>query len=365
MKTSGGSTEPELPRNDIDGGAMDGFIATREKFCKPGSAECKTCEPAEQKTHEKCMDVMGYHDAREIPNYWTYAQDFVLQDNMFQSGLSWSLPEHLYLVSGWTARCPNADPNPFGCVNSLDPIYPKNHPTYAWTDITYALHKAGVSWRYYIAEGREPDCEEDEALSCEAVRQTNMTPGIWNPLRDFTDVSQDGQLDNIQSLPSFYKAVQEPSGCSLPSVSWIAPNQAHSEHPPGLISTGQAYVTSLINAIMRSSCWGSTAIFLSWDDWGGFYDHVAPPSVDENGYGLRVPGLVISPHAKQGSMKQVSRARRCLARGRVRLRCPHRWKASVQASSTTTESSPPTGAATALAQTPRSARCRRPPWSAE
>jgi phospholipase C len=64
------------------------------------------------------------------------------------------------------------------------------------------------------------------------------------------------------------------------------------------VSAGQAYVTSVINAVMRSPDWWSTAIFLSWDDWGGFYDHVAPPRVDANGYGLRVPGLVISPYAR-------------------------------------------------------------------
>jgi phospholipase C len=66
------------------------------------------------------------------------------------------------------------------------------------------------------------------------------------------------------------------------------------------VSAGQAYVTSVINEIMRSPDWKSTAIFLTWDDWGGFYDHVKPPWVDLNGYGLRVPGLVISPYAKRG-----------------------------------------------------------------
>jgi len=78
------------------------------------------------------------------------------------------------------------------------------------------------------------------------------------------------------------------------------PSLEVSEHPPSVISTGQAYVTTLINSLMRSPCWDSTAIFLSWDDWGGYYDHVLPPDIDQNGYGLRVPGLVISPYAKAG-----------------------------------------------------------------
>ena len=83
-------------------------------------------------------------------------------------------------------------------------------------------------------------------------------------------------------------------------MSWVVPSGAVSEHPPAPVSYGQSYVTSLVNAVMRSPDWGSTAIFLAWDDWGGFYDHVVPPTVDENGYGLRVPGIVISPYAKKG-----------------------------------------------------------------
>ena len=84
----------------------------------------------------------------------------------------------------------------------------------------------------------------------------------------------------------FYEAVNQTQECGLPSVSWVVPNLKVSEHPRALIANGQTYVTTLINSIMRSPCWGSTAVFLTWDDWGGFYDHVAPPKVDENGYGL-------------------------------------------------------------------------------
>jgi phospholipase C len=87
-------------------------------------------------------------------------------------------------------------------------------------------------------------------------------------------------------------------------VSWIVPGNHASEHPGSRepISAGQAYVTTLINAVMRGPEWDSSAIFLTWDDWGGFYDHVEPPSVDRNGYGLRVPGILISPWAKAGTI---------------------------------------------------------------
>jgi phospholipase C len=157
-----------------------------------------------------------------------------------------------------------------------------------------------VSWRYYLSGGAQPDCVNDEAVTCKAARQSSKTPGIWNPLRDFSDVAEDGQVSNIQSLTGFYESVHVSPACGLPQVAWIVPDSKVSEHPPSTIKAGQKYVTGLINSIMSSPCWGSTAIFVSWDDWGGFYDHVVPPIVDENGYGLRVPGLVISPYAKVG-----------------------------------------------------------------
>jgi phospholipase C len=253
-------------------------------------------------------DVMGYHDGAEIPNYWAYAGNFVLDDHMFQSDASWSLPSHLYMVSAWSAHC--AVPgDPMSCTNNdqrpgLPPDFQRaigitspTTPDYAWTDLTYLLHKARVSWAYYVFKGSEPDCQNGAAMSCAPVAQGPRTPGIWNPLPYFDTVQQDGQLGNIESLQSFFAAAK--SG-TLPAVSWIDPNGKVSEHPPALVSTGQSYVTGVVNAIMRSPDWSSTAIFLAWDDWGGFYDHVTPPRVDPNGYGLRVPGLVISPYSRRG-----------------------------------------------------------------
>ncbi len=285
---------------DIDGGKMDGFVGQAEKGmgCTTNNPNCSPCKATRT---SKCVDVMGYHDAREIPNYWTYAEDFVLQDHMFEPNASWSLPEHLYQVSEWSAYCTNPN-DPYSCKNALEspnsPGTPLSQtPLYAWTDITYLLHKFGVSWAYYVFQGTEPDCENDSAMTCAPVKQGPKTPGIWNPLPHFTDVHQDGQLGNIQSLSNFFTAAK---AGALPAVSWIDPNGTVSEHPPALVSTGQTYVTGLINAIMESPDWDSTAIFLSWDDWGGFYDNVVPPKVDENGYGLRVPGIVISPYARAG-----------------------------------------------------------------
>jgi phospholipase C len=292
---------------DIDGGQMDGFIR-EQQGARTGCEQL--FNPACGRGQASGLpDVMGYHTGADIPNYWTYAKDFVLDDHMFQSDASWSLPSHLYMVSEWSARC-RVPGDAMSCVNNdANPALPPDFqsknlhvarpiaPDYAWTDLTYLLHKDQVSWRYYVFQGSEPDCEDDAAMSCAPVQQGPKTPGIWNPLPYFDDVRQDEQLNDITSLSQFF--VDAKAG-RLPAVSWIDPNGTVSEHPPALITAGQTYVTGLINAIMRSPDWNSTAIFLTWDDWGGFYDHVQPPQVDANGYGLRVPALVISPYARHG-----------------------------------------------------------------
>ena len=283
---------------DIAGGKMDGFVrAARRKLGR-------VCARNQRSLHHdldpscsegKPIDAMGYHDGREIPNYWRYARDFVLQDHMFEDNYGWSLPAHLFLVSAWSASC--RDPyKPMTCVNDIrNPgrlgakarrIFrgrpSKDNPRFGWTDLTYLLHEHGISWRYYLTPNSPPD---------------PGTPEIWNPLPRFTTVHQDGQVGNVVPSTEFFR---DAANGTLPAVSWVVPSGADSEHPPALVSRGETWVTRVVDAVMRSPDWKSTAIFLKWDDWGGFYDHVDPPKVDENGYGIRVPALVISPYAKRG-----------------------------------------------------------------
>jgi phospholipase C len=325
LTNAGGPHIEADQRTDIGGGRMDGFINTVENSPSfdTDKATCLT-----KLMQPKCVDVMGYHDQREIPDYWKYAQNFVLNDHMFEPVVSWSLPSHLYMVSGWSASCP--DPTrPMTCSSNLDnpdqeglpnpstPVGPPTvlaafgpgdpddtrlagpgiQPDYGWTDITYPLYKHHISWRYYLEMGTQPDCANGQMTCAPLPQLSTATPEIWNPLVDFQTVHQDNQLGNIVDANAFYSDVH---AGRLPSVSWVIPSLDDSEHPPGTITAGQDHVARVINAIMQSPDWSSTAIFLAWDDWGGFYDHVAPPSVDGNGYGIRVPALVISPYARSG-----------------------------------------------------------------
>src|SRR3954470_21851557 len=185
---------------DIDQGKMDGFAvrysAAQSNCSDPNDPAC---------THSDVPDVMGYHTQSDIPNYWSYAQNYVLQDHMFEPNASWSLPAHLFMVSEWSALCTQHD-NPSSCTNALQkpgfnpPGLKKpgeaEGPIYAWTDLTYLLHKDKVSWGYYVATGTEPDCENDAELSCVAPHQNSATPGIWTPLPWFDTVQADHQEDN-------------------------------------------------------------------------------------------------------------------------------------------------------------------------
>jgi len=304
----------------VNGGKMDGFLVAFQEASMPCPESAKPRDAAWcQRTKDKPLNVMGYKLEEDIPNYWRYAREFVLQDHMFAASNSWSVPAHLYKVSGWSAFCENR--NPMSCENAGDdpdaPVswkqsrWRKLNPTadesqmpdfqdpiYSWTDITYLLHENDVSWASYIFAGEEPDCDEITGpIICTPGKQHARTSNIWNPLPNFVTVQDNDQLGNIKPMKEFDEAVEKGT---LESVVWLTPNGAVSEHPRSKVSDGQAWVTRVVNKIMKSDYWEKTAIFVSYDDYGGFYDHVVPPVVDENGYGMRVPGLVISPYAKKG-----------------------------------------------------------------
>src|ERR671930_91215 len=285
--------EPGPRHADIRGGAMEGFVGRAEN----GGRSCRGPNEPYCAPPGSPVDVMGYHDAREIPNYWAYARRFVLQDHMFEPNFGWSLPAYLWMVSGWSARCLNPS-LPMTCHTDLvDPGTPNGGESrYAWTDITYLLHQHRVSWGYYVSSGDVPDCASGQ-VTCHRRPLNAGTPSIWNPLPRFTTVRLDGELAHVRPSGRFF--AQAGSG-TLPAVSWIVPNERDSEHPPASIRNGQAWVTRIVNSVMRGPDWRSSAIFVAWDDWGGFYDHVNPPAVDAFGYGLRVPGLMISPYARRG-----------------------------------------------------------------
>jgi uncharacterized protein (TIGR03437 family) len=225
-------------------------------------------------------DVMGWHDNRELSNYWDYAQLYVLQDRLFESITSYSLPAHLYMLAAQSG----------GYIGTGQP-----QPTsYSFAEITELLTSGKIDWRYYVNRGKTAGAADGGVAD---VDSDETTYTFWNPLPAFPVVANDpNQFSRLTNATQFYTDAQNGT---LPQVSWVIPNSDLSEHPPGSIATGMNYVTGLVNAVMNSPEWSTTAIFIAWDDWGGFYDHVDPPSVDQYGLGIRVPGLVVSPYSRQ------------------------------------------------------------------
>jgi phospholipase C len=251
-------------------------------------------------------DVMGYHTGDEIPNYWQYARNFVLQDAMFPGVRSWSLPAHLDLVSEWVATCTNPV-RALSCTTTTSIAF--GHvmkDQFPWVSLFQLFDVHGVTWKYYLVTGAEPDCADDE-MECQPVRQKSQVPSIWNPGPGFTYVKAQGAAYRTQHFAPMTQLATDITNGKLPQASWVIPDFDVSEHPPSSIAAGMVYVTSIINMVMASPYWNNTAIFVAWDDWGGFYDHVVPPIADMNatktpvqGFGIRVPGLMISTYAKPG-----------------------------------------------------------------
>jgi phospholipase C len=295
---------------DVNGGAMDGFIRTLAPDTNPCWSDPTISSCKRRIGPQGQPDVLATLTDRQIPNYWAYAEHFALQDHLFAPVDSWTLPSHLFLLSGWSAYCLNPA-DPMSCRSDVN-LKGADHrwdygedPIYAWTDITWLLDRKHVSWATYVGNHtcwEHPPCDDPEGRRYSTAYNRNVLPGFtsfWN------DERRNGPRDNVLAVDDYLSSAADGS---LPSVAWIFPTSATSEHPtsPSTTRTGMAYVTRLINAAMQGPDWDRTAIFLTWDDWGGFYDHVVPPRVDGNGYGLRVPGLVISPWVHVGSIQHTT-----------------------------------------------------------
>lgn len=202
-------------------------------------------------------ETMGYYERSDLTHYYSAADNYVLCDKYFTSVMSESAPNHLYLVAGTSGGIKDDNvPLPL----SITPIFQQ-------------LDQKGISWKVY---------------------------GFTQWYRSFSYVHNNPSIsqNNFAGAHSFGIDLKKQL---LPQVSWIIGAPGGDEHPPKNIQTGETSVADdIVNPLGSSPYWNSVAIFVTWDDYGGFYDHVAPPQVDQYGYGFRVPCLVISPYSKPG-----------------------------------------------------------------
>ena len=234
------------------------------------------------------LSYSGYYES-DIPNYFAYARNFVLADAFFSSLEGPSFPNHLYTVGAQSGRAIN-NPNTarWGCdaaatsrVQTLEEPgeFGSVYPCFDFDTLADRLEEEGLSWKYY-APGQDKSGYIWSALN--AIRHIRLT-SLW----------QEHVVDTTQF-------VQDASSGNLPAVSWLVVGSGLSEHPPASVCLGENWTVEQLNAVMSGPDWNSTVVFLTWDDFGGFYDHVAPPVVDNFGFGPRVPFLIISPWARRG-----------------------------------------------------------------
>jgi phospholipase C len=278
---------PDPPPNDIkhtwtsalwatDGGRMDRFNLI------PGGD-----------SHGNLLAYSQFHQ-EDIPNYWSYASTFALADGMYSSITSGSYAGHLYTMAAQNMGAVDDPQSPttiggWGCDASADTTVPtitntdpeeiqNPYPCYSVNALANELQNAGVFWKSYAPPAQDPGY-------------------VWNSLRSFSQVFNTSLWQsNVVSYADF---VNDAMSANMPSVSWLVANTPESEHPVASVCEGENWTVQQVNAIMQGPNWNSTAILIVWDDFGGFYDHVPPPSQDLYGYSIRVPLIIISPYAKQ------------------------------------------------------------------
>ncbi len=264
---------PKCAHTAYDAGAMDAFNLGEPKLCGRSPYAC-----------------YQYGGQSLIPNYWQWARDYVLNDNAWSSLMGPSFPNHMYTVAGGSGPTipQSAISNPtsgfpakgWGCDVNGQKVLLENgsqgSTCFSFATLADEMQQAGVSWKYYAP-------------------QKGQSGYVWNILNAFSQDRKDPtvwahDVQNDQFLTDVSKN-------ALPAFSWVTPPVTTSEHNGDSVCQGENWTVKLIDAVMKSPEWSSTVIVLTWDDFGGFYDHVAPRSIDALGYGFRVPWMVISPFA--------------------------------------------------------------------
>ncbi len=263
----------------IDGGAMDMFDKLHGCGSFPGG-------------NFLCMTQLTEDD---IPNYFALARYFTLADAMFSSLTGPSFPNHLYTIAAQSGRAitnPSNSMGRWGCDSPADsrtmllnddltrtPFFPC-FDNFDVPTLADRLDAAGISWRYYAPN-------------------PGQSGYIWSAYNAIRQIRFGDDWANVVPPARF---VQDALSTNFPAVSWIVVGSGLSEHPPSSSCDGENWTVRQLNAVMQGPNWNTTAVFLTWDDFGGFYDHVPPPAQDIFGFGPRVPLLIISPYAISGKI---------------------------------------------------------------
>lgn len=253
----------------IDGGKMDGFYSAEKSGLNP----------------------FGHFNGSTLPVYWDLAQEYAVGDNFFSSALSYSLPNHWYALAG-QAPAEGFD----SAVSTTAQKHTYLNEANGTKTIQDLLNATSVTWKYY---DWALDPYQEAINGVIGANDVGSAYAYWNPLAARYESYDQYFVAHFSNRTNFFTDVADGN---LPDISWVIPQESFSDHPPANVTFGEQFVATVIDSIEMSPYWPSTAIFLSWDDYGGFYDHVAPPRIDPLGLSIRVPFLVISPYTPAGTV---------------------------------------------------------------
>jgi phospholipase C len=279
---------------EYDGGRMDGFNLDRSQ-----------CMARDNKCVESYLRAYSYVPKSEVAPYFAMAEQYAFADRMFATQAGPSFPAHQYILSGTSTLSPSstvrASENPVtalqqftgGCdspagslVMTIDANGTEDQQVYPCFDrpaLPDLIEAKQLTWRYY---------------------QADVGPGLWNAPDAIKHIRYSSQYSTDVVTPPSQVLTDIAKG-NLANVVWVTPTAKASDHPGNTNGTGPSWVASVVNAIGESQYWNSTAIFVTWDDWGGFYDHVAPAQYNSFELGFRVPLIAIGPYAKRGYVSHV------------------------------------------------------------
>ncbi len=242
--------------------------------------------------------VYRYVAYSEVAPYWQMGVQYAISDRMFEPFSSASFGAHLFTVAGQSDRAiDNPSKSPWGCdapIGTVVPIYNESQggetnglfPCFSMPTLADALDARGLRWRWYATNNTD-------------FGYLWSTYDAINQIRNGPDWSA-----YVVNPPA--QIVTDVGAGTLAAMTWVTPTEATSDHPISTSNLGPAWIASVVDAIGGSQFWNSTAIFVMWDDWGGWYDHVPPPVVGPVGLGIRVPFILISPYAKPGYVSHVA-----------------------------------------------------------
>jgi phospholipase C len=255
----------------------------------------------------------GYVPRGESEPYFELAHAYVLADHMFQSNIDQSFAAHLYLIAGHAGRSVNVpDGYPWGCdassgtsvplLSDMRTVSKHVYPCFDFRTLADEINAKALSWNYYAPQVHSAQVWKELRRLRQEGKFSPHPPDFGENWSAYDAVAHDrfGPTWTTNEISPETRFLTDVRADKLANVTWVIPDWKNSDHSDSRSDTGPSWVAAVVNTVGESRFWRDSAIFVTWDDSGGWYDHVPPPQIDYDGLGVRVPLIIVSPYARRG-----------------------------------------------------------------